>query len=109
MAAARIELVPETPEERDARQARFDARKEGLVLRASANAAVAIEKALAVEAREASKRSNAEAAAWHLEQDGRVVAYGDAVEAEGGTTLLSGVVAVGPIAKGSILTLRVGR
>lgn len=110
MAAARdIVLVEETAEERTARVARFAARKAGLVQRADENAAVAAEKALSAAEREAARRDNAEAAAWHLEQGGRVVAFGDNTSGDAGLMVLDGAVVVGPLAAGKPITLRVGK
>lgn len=109
MAAAKIELVAETPEVAAAREARFGARKADLVARAEANADAAALKALRADERAAVVRARGEAAAWHLEQGGRVVAYGDSASSESGLTVLSGAVLVGEIVAGKPITVRVGK
>lgn len=109
MAAARIELVPETEEQRTAREARFAARKAGMVQRAAENDQAKALKALDATERAAVHRDAGEAAAWHVEQGGRVVAYGNSASTDAGLMVLDGAVVVGPLAAGKPLTLRVGK
>lgn len=109
MAAAKIDLVTESPEVAAAREARFSARKVDLAARAEANADAAALKAANDAERAAIVRSRGEAAAWHLEQGGRVVAYGDSASSESGLTVLAGAVLVGEIVAGKPITVRVGK
>ena len=108
MATAKIELVKESPEETAIREARFLERKTNLVSRAEANAEKAALLAANAEVRETILKRRGEAAGWHLEQDGRVIAYGDNTEMDGGLVLLDGAVVVGTLLAGKMLTLRTG-
>lgn len=109
MAVAKIELVEETPEVAAAREARFSARKAGLVARAQTNADAAALKAASASERAAMLRERGEAAAWHIEQGGVVVAYGNSASSEGGLTVLGGVVPCGALVAGKPITVRVGK
>lgn len=109
MAAAKIDLVAETPEVAQARAARFSTRKAGVVARAEANAAVRALKAADASERATLAREFGEAAAWHIEQGGRVVAYGDSASREGGVVVLADAVLVGALTAGRPITVRIGK
>lgn len=109
MAAARIELVPETEEQRVAREARFTARKVDMVARAATNADTRALREASDSERATILRTRGEAAAWHLEQGGRVVAYGDGASTDAGLTVLDGAVVVAALVAGKPITLRVGK